>query len=710
MAMNSKYIMIGIAALTLCAGFTSCSHDFDDVSSGEEVINLYNQKFVEAFGQPAANQNWGFDAPATPVVNSTTRAITVNNDYYSEFNFPSEEELTTAFPTAIPTDADEVADLVNYIGREYTDQYGTHTASDLYAVYVNFIKKGHNLKVTSAGEVEIGGTYQNIIDGEVQYYNVYVDVEGDLTIKRSGAAHYNLYVLRGNVTLPVNYGEQAGVISVAEGATLNDQRNSIAANQGVRLYNRGTVNATNTEKYDIGNNSTVYNEGTFTVSGPLSYSPGAGNTSYFINFGDDAELTAPSMTMNSTCHFFTDGTVNIAGQTKVTQVDITWINNGHYTTGSMVFSAKNGTFYNYCQLIVRNNCNFTDGIFNMMQNSYAEFGTGLFNNFRVNMHDNSGFNVKGGTKWGRQGADFIYAHEMQGFIAVDDNARVFVRLAGDNQIPAYKGYAFNVQGANLTLAYDRMAFYKGFNEIGLNSTYDAVTYWNETTAEILETNGDEDKTWNLHNVTKVVTGEAFAETGFTLTEGDCAATWNGGTPPEEETWGEWIRVIAEDLSANQPTDFDFNDVVFDVRINTAKTKAQIKLKAAGGTLPLTVGWTGEAGISYTEFEVHNLYGVSTNVMVNTHAKNGVDGKADVIKTLKGTFNSANDVKVMVQKRGVWYDIEAHVGEPASKLAVGTDYEWCDERQNINDKYSNFSTYVQENTLTVWWNAEPIIGE
>ena len=83
----------------------------------------------------------------------------------------------------------------------------------------------------------------------------------------------------------------------------------------------------------------------------------------------------------------------------------------------------------------------------------------------------------------------------------------------------------------------------------------------------------------------------------------------------------------------------------------------------------------------------------------------LEGTADVIKTLKGTFNSANDVKIKVQKRGEWYDIEAHVGEPASKLAVGTDYEWCDERQNINDKYSNFSNYVQENTLTEWWRAE-----
>jgi hypothetical protein len=46
-----------------------------------------------------------------------------------------------------------------------------------------------------------------------------------------------------------------------------------------------------------------------------------------------------------------------------------------------------------------------------------------------------------------------------------------------------------------------------------------------------------------------------------------------------------------------------------------------------------------------------------------------------------------------------------VGEPASKLAVGTDYEWCNERQQITDKYSNFTTYVQEGTLTQWWKAK-----
>ena len=170
---------------------------------------------------------------------------------------------------------------------------------------------------------------------------------------------------------------------------------------------------------------------------------------------------------------------------------------------------------------------------------------------------------------------------------------------------------------------------------------------------------------------------------------------------EGDTWGDWVRIIAEDLSVTQRSDFDFNDVVFDVRINTSNTKAQIKLKAAGGTLPLTIGWDGDEMTSYSDYEVHNMYDVATNIMVNTHAKNGVDGKKDVVRTLTGTFNSANDVKVMVQKRGEWHEITAHTGEPASKIQVKPTFNWCNERKNIGDVYNgkrhakSFNDYVSD---------------
>jgi hypothetical protein len=39
-------------------------------------------------------------------------------------------------------------------------------------------------------------------------------------------------------------------------------------------------------------------------------------------------------------------------------------------------------------------------------------------------------------------------------------------------------------------------------------------------------------------------------------------------------------------------------------------------------------------------------------------------------------------------------LKAPKGEAPSKIAVGTDYEWCDERQDIEEKYgSKFTEYV-----------------
>ena len=84
------------------------------------------------------------------------------------------------------------------------------------------------------------------------------------------------------------------------------------------------------------------------------------------------------MVLNSCSNFYNGGTVSVADVTSVTQEKIYWINNGHYVTGTMMFSAKNTTFYNFCQLIVQGNCNFTDGEFNLMNSSYTECNTGIF--------------------------------------------------------------------------------------------------------------------------------------------------------------------------------------------------------------------------------------------------------------------------------------------------------------------------------------------
>ena len=166
----------------------------------------------------------------------------------------------------------------------------------------------------------------------------------------------------------------------------------------------------------------------------------------------------------------------------------------------------------------------------------------------------------------------------------------------------------------------------------------------------------------------------------------------GGTviPPVDE-WEE-MRVIAEDLSVEQSTDFDFNDVVFDVRRYTKKTAAhelnevEVILRAAGGTLPLYVA----------DYEVHEQFGVDVDVMVNTKAQSkglkGADKLPVTLKLTSGQYSGstigaiANSIKVYVIKDNVPCYLYAPEGEIASKIGVGCDYEWCDERQDIDSKY------------------------
>jgi len=684
-----KYLMTGIAALAMGGTFTSCGPDMDSYGGNIEdyVKQSYEQKFIERFGEPAPTQTWGFGSSTVAGARGTTRAISVNGDSYDKF--PSTSDIAGNFPTAIPENADEVSQLeTKYKGTTIQGQWGPVTMWDLYAIYSNLITEGYNLKITQAGTTELGGNYQNVVwdnaqgKNVVHPYNVYVDVDGDVTIKRVGATHFNLYILRGNVTLESDYGEQAGLISVAAGATLNDYRSSIAANQGISLYNRGTVNARNAEKYDIGNFSKVYNEGKFNVTGALTYSPGDANDSYFMNLGDDAELTAPSMTLNSTGNFFNDGKVTIAGETSVTQARIYWVNAGHYTTGTMTFSAKNATFYNYCQLIVTGNAHMYDGEFNLMNNSYTEAATAEFDNFIVNMGSNSGINIKGTTNWAAQG-DGTY----QGFKVFEGASGSYVRLGGKATVASHKKTLSISSG--ITYYIPELEIIKNGSPV----TEEYLLSINDGDYPVLELNGTE-----------------ADDLTVTPNTNSCGATWTIGGD-EIET----IRVIAEDLNVGEgKTDFDFNDVVFDVIWNKTQGTVSIELLADGAEFTMYIGGTA-AGVG-NRMTVNEMFSEANGVTIPKSVyPNTAAGAHYAYKTYKFDLNSdewsgtdigsiARSIYVRVMKSGQLVTLEAPVGKAAGKIAVGDDYDWCDERQDITDKYGNkFTEYVGgQHTYNTWY--------
>lgn len=670
-----NFLMTSVAAIAIAVAFTSCHKDLEMMSPGEFAKAQYEAAFTNYVGgNIASNQNWGFsDDVATKGV---TRTITVNDDAYDKF--PSADDVAAYFPTAIPENADEVSQLETlYKGTKVQTQYGETTLWDIYAIYVNKIVEGYNLKITQTGITELGGNYQNASwDSEkgmtmAHPYNVYVNVDGDVTIRRVGATHFNLYILKGNVTLESNYGEQAGIISVAAGATLNDLRNSIAANQGIKLFNRGTVNATNTEKYDIGNFSKVYNEGKFNVSGSLTYSPGDANDSYFMNLGDDAELTAPAMTLNSTGNFFNSGKVTISGETKVTQARLYWVNAGYYKTGTMTFSAKNTTFYNYCQLIVTGNAHMYDGEFNLMTNSYTEAGSAALDNFIVNMDSNTGMNIKGDVRMIAQG-DGTY----QGFRT--SGSSDYLLIGGKVTVDAHY-HTFSIS-SGITYSIKAIEIIKD----GAVVTDDYLHEIGDGAYPVLDLNGTECP---------------FGKLSVTPNTNSCGATWVRNEKMN-------LRIIGEDLSATSRSDFDFNDIVIDLKYDD--TNAVVLLQAAGGTLKLRFG-NGDDKV----WEVHELFGVDTKVMVNTHAEN-IPGAAHATKSpvrqelgygITSASEAKDKLKIEVYKNNEWCELTAETAEPAAKIAVDTDYQWLDERTSIKDIYPDFVSWVQNPSVSAkWWKT------
>lgn len=164
------------------------------------------------------------------------------------------------------------------------------------------------------------------------------------------------------------------------------------------------------------------------------------------------------------------------------------------------------------------------------------------------------------------------------------------------------------------------------------------------------------------------------------------------------------RIMAEDLTVDSNSDWDFNDVVFDWAIKDGK--AYIKLLAAGGTLPIRVGGTRNDNTSEpaNSVEIHSADKGLGGYMVNTGVNAGPAYKEFVLEDHDYTAGGANGILVTVQKRGVWVEITAEQGKPAGKFNSPVGTKWCEEYANITKVYSGFAAWVANAAVT--WAVNP----
>jgi len=207
----------------------------------------------------------------------------------------------------------------------------------------------------------------------------------------------------------------------------------------------------------------------------------------------------------------------------------------------------------------------------------------------------------------------------------------------------------------------------------------------------------------------------------------------------EEFLNEYGRVFCEDLgisaadAENNRKDLDYNDAVFDVynyykniykkKITTVttingndtttktteswelaegpiKSRTNIILQAAGGTIPLQIG--GQ--------EVHELFNVGVSTMVNT-VRNETDAYGSYTNRDPVSFNTAvpygsiDSIPIIVRYSDEVGEITAYEGTAPMKICVPIGTMWPAERQGVGDAYPNFRAYVSDHNVDPWSTSD-----
>lgn len=686
-----KYLMTGIAAIALCAAFTSCSRDLETMTQEEldqleaqKAFSKYENAFIKAFGQPAADQEWGFGSfPDEAGARGMTRSV----DYVlldqdptqpkapaqPEFSSrPSEPTFNTTVPTGTPkaSKANWADNGTYYIDNDYVDLENPQNQSNI-TLYAD----GSNV------------TYQYATNQNGNGTTIIVTENSTLTLTQVGN-NLSIYLAPGatlNVPNGATFKKSTAMLYLSSNSTLNCT-DAVNKNRGVIfeenyqvLNNGGTIHV---DTVTVDGGALLYNDGTLTAEVAVVLKNQSGE---LINNG---RLTAPTFDQRSGGMFLNDeeGRVDIDGMTYLTNTNCVWQNKGVYTTGDMDIE-NTRRIYNNCKLTVT---------------AEGTSGTGTFHFIK-----NSAFVLDGHASVKTD--EMIWDDDCDFYMKDESLLWVVGRLLAKNDD---KGYGAHGLGTGYSIIKANSIEYESGKQSRMN-------YWGkifvDTDSHFPQGFDDPDNQYTGASQPHYYYSTEHKTVMFKFLDDACpieseiesVKCHHGYTPPTPPVYPQVtsLRVMAEDLSASQASDFDFNDVVFDVEY-VDEGHAKITLRAAGGTLPLKINSTnGEGG-----WEVHEKFGVPVNTMVNTNAQAKHLTYADkdpvvLAERFEGDFTKANfaktvkSIRVEVYKNKRWMLLEANKGVACCKFGCSLDKKWVDERKNIDDFYS-FSEWVQGFTTTL----------
>ena len=628
---------------------SSCSHDdyYYSPEKAEKAVNeSYAAAFEKAFGKVGTQVDWGFSSKK-----AGARAITrAGEGFEATIDFPGDCDASK-FLEEVPEGVNKLPTNGGGPGNYYIDETiaEVHTWSGKSNIYVT-------------GTVDLSADDTNAESfkfGPDMTSEIYLLKGATLKLGELSAINLNVYA-----------------IYIAEGATL-ETAGLLKVNSSTRVYNHGTIKA---KTFEVNTSSFLYNVGTLEAESVNVES----NYSKIVN---DGTIKAATTVVNAGA-VQNNADWTVTGTTKINSNNSGWINNSHWTTNDYAYIGGSENVINNCYLWVKNdfemNISSVKGAFKISND-----GGVVTKNF-FGGRDSSTGAISGPFKIVMGNGVVFKVEETAQF----ESGRGSV---GDN-------YAYGIFGP-ATGDYAVFQAKDIVREATLADKWGAVTYGGNlyVSAETHFAQGDDG--YAPHKF-------IFAQDGFSIESNIYAAGFNAGTPavkiPETGCCPGFngdeavYRVIAEDLSASEASDFDFNDVVFDV-LKAENGKTTLKLICAGGVLPLRVRGANQAEGN----EVHQLFGGTPNAngeypMYNTGAGPTV---APVEFTVDGEYTTPEEIKniiIEVKKSGTWMELRATTGEAACKILVDDTFIPVRERRNIADENLKFTDYVQGSFFDEFW--------
>ena len=653
---TTKFFPMMLIASTMLGAMalSSCSHDeymYSEEKVETNVNDTYAAAFEKAFGKVGPNVDWGFSSK-----NANTRGITRAGTNYASSRGNMQPSPSINFPEDLGAD-------------DFTIPEGTQPMPN---------DQG------GAGPYYVDNTTEQVWSWSGQCV-IYVKGNVDLTNKKFQLNTGTKIYLTKNSSLKLgSYAAEGLNVSfyIAKDATLEVPGHIKV--QTYPVYNHGTIKV---GSYETTSGSILYNVGKLETEGSVKLdSP----NDRIVN---DGTIKCASITIE-TGAIQNNYEWTVTGTTKVESPNSGWVNNGKWKTAYYAYIGGSLNVINNCFLWVTED-------FEMNISSDTTEGEKAFK-----MDSGCGVltkNFYGGrdSSTGAISGPFKIIMGQNSVFKVEETA---VLESGRSTIPETAKYEFGFFGPSS----GEYAVFQAKNilrESSIANTWGAVTYGGNlyVSAETHFAQGNDGLDTHPYiienpgfstNTNIYAAGFKPGKPSITIEETACCPGFQGGDP--------LYRVIAEDLSAAEAGDFDFNDVVFDV-VKAEGGKTTLKLICAGGILPLRVRGANEA----EGREVHEVFGDTTPMlenhpMYNTQAGPNVPATEFTVEGTYTTPAKIKDIIIEVYKEGTWMELTATRGKAACKILVDDTFKPVVERRNIADENQNFTNYVQGKFVDDFW--------